>query len=68
MQAGRQAYGLAGRRLFTGENDVFASMSVSWPQFWLISTDAKCIHDIARHGVLSTELDYYACSAAVVLA
>ena len=30
MQAGRQAYGLAGRRLFTGENDVFASMSVSW--------------------------------------
>ena len=30
MQAGRQAYGLAGRRLCTGENDVFASMSVSW--------------------------------------
>ena len=30
MQAGRQAYGLAGRRLFSGENDVFASTCVSW--------------------------------------
>ena len=30
MQAGRQAYGLAGRRLFSTENDVFASTCVSW--------------------------------------
>ena len=30
MQAGRQAYGLASRRLFSGENDVFASTCVSW--------------------------------------
>ena len=35
---------------------------------WLTATFAKCIHDVAWHGVFATETDDYACYAAMILA